>query len=287
MILIKFKGGLGNQLFQYAFGRRIAKLNKTSLLFDLDAYQYDKKRSFVLFSLNIVGRKATKKEKNKFLKYKNNYFYNFLNNKLPISRKKYIKENDVDIENFLKIKSNVYVDGYWQNEKYVKDIRGVLLKEFSFPLRSQVINYAKRIKNNSISIHIRRGDYCDDEVARKYHGCLSLEYYTSSFLKIANHNSEIFLFSDDIATIKKDFVLNNKIHFVSEEGFEDFEELYLMSLCTDNIISNSSFGWWGAYLNQNPKKRVVCPDKWYKKQRDIQGLIPENWIKGKAIFYEY
>ena len=232
MIAIKLKGGLGNQMFQYACGRNLSYRQKTVLKLD---------KSFLDNTLwqKIVGVTPRKYEMGEF-----------------------------NIQAEL-VKGKNCLDGYWQSEKYFKNIRKILLLDFTLKKESKnFLKYKKLIiKTNSVSVHIRHGDYVKRAVARKYHGTLSFDYYFKAIELIGKKikNPRFFVFSDDPMISNFSGLTNN-------------EELILMSKCKHNIIANSSFSWWGAWLNTNPKKIVIAPKKWFRAKTDFE-IVPQSWIK--------
>jgi len=175
-------------------------------------------------------------------------------------------------------------DGYWQSEKYFIDIKNIITEELS--LKKKYIdeiekNLINKIKNNnSVSIHIRRGDYVNDKTTNLHHGTCPLDYYHRAIkIILANNKKSIFfIFSDDIDWVKKNLKLLHPSFFIS--GNKDYEDLFLMSLCKHNIIANSSFSWWAAWLNNNPNKTVAAPKKWFNNpHQNTKDLIPKPWIK--------
>lgn len=288
MIIVKLQGGLGNQMFQYATARAVAERNKTDLGIDISWFDRYKNnlvsRKYVLHNFNISGRLL-----------KTGIFYRilsklvFLEDLRPIQKRYYIKEKKLfqfDSE-ILNVSKNVYVDGYWQNEKYFKGIEGIIKKEFtlknlSSPLFCKLSN--EMVNSKSVSIHIRRGDYIHSKETNKVHGVCSLNYYNQA-IKIINGSVKdptFFVFSDEIDWAKNNLKLNYPTFFVSNKLMKDGEELILMSKCRHNIIANSSFSWWGAWLSENPHKIVIAPKQWFSKERmkkrGESNIIPKDWI---------
>jgi len=293
MIIVRLTDGLGNQMFQYALGRKLAYLYSTDLKLDTNWYQgkeeYQQKRKYSLDCFNIQGEIATQQDLDFFFQ-KNpvhsinsqiRTFFNLPRYKLIKNEQEYFTFDSTVFE----CPRNTYLKGYWQTEKYFADIRGILLKDFSLKV---AINpncswFIKEIKNsNSVSIHIRRGDYVSDSKLNTIHGVCSLEYYQTSIQHIKTHINQphFFIFSDDPQWVKDNLLIEDKTTFVSGNNLADYEDLFLMSLCQHNIIANSSFSWWSAWLNNNPDKIVCNPQQWFAiKSRNTQDLIPENWLK--------
>lgn len=183
----------------------------------------------------------------------------------------------------LDIQDNCYLFGYWQSDLYFKNIREEILQSFHFPKfkeNSQNEKVSRRLKDcRSVSVHIRRGDYL--KVAATL---CSISYYEKAITLMKEKvNPELFvIFSDDIAWCKEHFGnligASETLYVDWNKGKESFRDMQLMSLCQHNIIANSSFSWWGAWLNQNPNKIVMCPSRWmpHGTQPDV---LPSDWIK--------
>jgi hypothetical protein len=297
MIIVKIMGGVGNQMFQYALGINLASLHGTEVKFDIswfDKFENDTvPRYYSLQEFNIKENIATKEEIAKFEKYKKiPERKNFLHNLFIANNSIYIKEKSTNFDkNILEIKDNAYLYGYWQSEKYFENIKNEIIKEFT--LKKPSDNYKKNekeiIENDGtpISIHIRRGDYTSEKI-KKTIGLCSLDYYYKAIEKITQEikNPTFFIFTDDVDWVKDNLKIKYPTNFISytktSNGYKnkDYEELILMSKCKHNIISNSSFGWWGAWLNQNPNKIVITPKQWFKKTTmNFEDIPLESWLK--------
>jgi len=287
MIIIKIQGGLGNQMFQYALGRNIAITNKTTVKFDLSWFEQYKTRTYKLHHFNIVGDFATNKESKRLKKYgRKAGRLAFLHNYFIADDSIYIKQKQFEFNpKILKNKGPAYLDGHWQSKKYFKNVEDVIREEFTLknePSNTYKNNEQKIKERNSVSLHIRRGDYITMKKAADAIGVCPLDYYYKAVKKIAKkiEKPTFFIFSDDIEWVKKNLKIKYPMIFVSNNKLEDYEELILMSKCKHNIIANSSFSWWGAWLNNNPNKMVIAPKRWFKDPSKNTGdLIPENWIK--------
>jgi len=285
MIVAKIIGGLGNQMFQYSMARRAAYVNNTDLKLDISAYGNYKLREYKLNNFDINGDIATESDIRKFKGECNEKLVrirNFLNVKI---RRSYIKEQYYQFDkSILNIPKNAYVEGYWQSEKYFKDIGEIIRNDFKLKNKPALKNQElldKIINCNSISIHIRRGDYVSNPSANKYHGILPLSYYKEAIGHIMGRVNDpiFFIFSDDIGWAKEHIKLNDPVAFISNGEKRDFEDLWLMSQCKHHVIANSSFSWWGAWLSNNPNKIVYAPMKWFRIERNTDDLIPKNWVK--------
>ena len=300
MIITKLQGGLGNQMFQYATGRHLAHLNNTELKLDISAYNNQSKndtpRKYSLGNFNIKENFSTKKDnkeiglpnmttKNIFLRIYRKFFRD-LETKKPIYERALINEQYFGFcPDILKLKENAYLSGNWQSEKYFSDITDIIRKDFSIKNESSAYKQMGQqilSASNPISLHIRRGDYVHNKITNQYHGVCSLDYYKKAIgiIKGKIENPTFFIFSDDIEWIKENLQTNSPIIFVSNGKLKDYEELILMSKCKHNIIANSSFSWWGAWLNNNTNKIVIAPQKWFESlERTKDNPCLKDWVK--------
>lgn len=189
----------------------------------------------------------------------------------------------------LDLPNNVFLFGYWTSEKYFKDIAAVLREELALkePLSENTKRWKKIIESEKmpVSLHIRRGDYVQKDINRKIYVQLPVSYYHKAVDLIKEYNdiSSLFVFSNDIPWCKEQFKFDVPVYYV--EGNDDdhgYEDMYLMSLCRHNVAANSTFSWWGAWLNRNKDKMVICPQRYfnsYSRWRDSTDIWPENWIK--------
>jgi hypothetical protein len=289
MIIVNIIGGLGNQMFQYAVGKALAERNKQPLKLDITEFQNCNLRKYELTCFNIQAQIASKEEIYSY-KYAPFNRVNKLSRKLfkrdILKNTHYLQEKHYHFDSdILNSKGNVYLLGYWQSEKYFTDVKEIILKDFTFkqPLSSSAQKYEQNIlSHNAVSIHIRRGDYVNNSATNSYHGTCSLNYYTKAIEIILNNTpeSKFYIFSDDLTWAKANLNFIHEPIFV-ELGADspDYEEMYLMSQCKHNIIANSSFSWWAAWLNQNPNKIVISPKKWFADTSiNTDDLIPSTWI---------
>ena len=271
MIVTRLKCGLGNQLFQYAVGRCLAYKHNTELKFDMTIMNRGKNSHHAFYRLNnfnVIENIATDEEIKP----------------LTVLREKYIRNPD----EIINAPDNVYLWGFWGNEKYFSEIRDILLREFTLknPLGKISSVWAEMIRAAKcpVCVHVRHGDYISYS-GRDSFGMIYPEYYFACVNELKKFFSDItvFVFSDDLEWCKENLKFDVPAKFV--EGCEyDFEEMYLMSLCHHNIIPNSTFSWWGAWLNQNPNKKVFLPDPIRPNAIKGAGVIPENWTTIHAEF---
>ncbi len=290
MIIVKLKGGLGNQLFQYVAGKRLALNRNVPLKLDISGYEEQPKtetpRKYELGHLNIEAEIATDEEI-KRLKYPHGIFSKYWG----LTKQKIFKQFYIGYSpSILKAPKDFYLEGYFKNEEYFKTIKEVVLKEITLkePLGLSGQAAKDEIERTilPVSLHIRRGDYAQDSATAAYHGTLSIEYYRKAiaFLIEKIGPFQLFVFSDDINWAKENLTFESPsqfpVHFISCEEIKNYEELFLMSLCKHNIIANSSFSWWAAWLNQNSDKIVIAPKRWLAKRgNDYYKEIPQSWIK--------
>ena len=189
------------------------------------------------------------------------------------------------IKNTIKRKIGFNQEGLYQSEEYFNNIKDVIKKEFTLknPLGNEAGASEKEMNNSlfPISLHIRRGDYVKNKIVREILGTLPLEYYKQAINFVTKNikNPTFFIFSDDIEWAKENLKTSLPTVFVSKQGIKDYEELILMSKCKHNIIANSSFSWWGAWLNQNSDKIVIAPKQWFvDKTVDEANILPEGWV---------
>jgi len=285
MIIVRIIGGLGNQLFQYAAARRIAYFHSVELALDISEFQHLEDRNYCLHHFNIIERIATHEEVEaglgKYPKVIRSIAFLWLSN----SKRRLIKEKHFHFDPaILQAPDNVYLDGYWQSEKYFKDIEGIIRKEYTVKSLPDKINQAMAEKislTNSVSIHIRRGDYVTKDKTNQFHGTCTLEYYDTAVNELARviKDPTFFVFSDDIEWAREYLKLPYPVIFVGHNSPEKgFEDLRLMSLCNHHIIANSTFSWWGAWLSTNKNKIVYTPKRWFAAAGcNTDDLIPETW----------
>jgi hypothetical protein len=294
MIIVKLQGGLGNQLFQYALGRTLSLRKKTGLKFDVSSLEKNvpeiTKREYALSVFAIQENFATEKEIAKFQKYKRKPGRKwFLYNKLIADNKKYFQEQQFHFDKkVFDISNDCYLEGWWQTEKYFKDIEDTIRKEIvvKIPLSGKNSEMAENISSsNSVALHIRRGDYISNPQNIDYFGNLGPNYYKKAVEIIAEKfpNPHLFVFSDDHDWVKKNIVLPYLTTYVDHNDTDkNYEDLRLMSMCKHFVIANSSFSWWGAWLAQNPNKIVIGPKKWFnnvKKNVKTDDIMPEEWTR--------
>lgn len=272
MIVVKLIGGLGNQLFQYAVAKALSIEKKQSLHLDISEFQFYKIRNYALDSFNIKTK--IYKKPNPIVNRIKSFFESHF----------HYKEIDFGYnEGLVSIEAkHIFLDGYFQSERYFEMYKNIIRDELLItkPLKKTTQKMLKDIaEENSVSIHFRRGDYLDIEL----HNTDKEEYYKLAIATILSKidHPVFYVFSDDIEWVKENFKILHKTIFVDfNDEMSCFEDLKLMSSCKHNIIANSSFSWWGAWLNENSDKIVIAPKIWFNDSTtNTSDIIPSDWIK--------
>jgi hypothetical protein len=289
MIVVNLMGGLGNQMFQYAMGRRLALQYQTDLFLDCTflntASPHHIKREYELDIFKIKAQIATEQELKKF-KPASGITRKFQQLFPGLFRYKVITEKSHAFNSsILTAPDDSWLNGFWQTEKYFIDAEQIICADFEMKSALQGLNktLAEKIKaSQSVSIHVRRGDYTNPQVLA-FHGMCSPDYYYRAIETLSSKTNiqELFLFSDDTAWVKQHMKFNFPVTYIDHNtGKNNFEDMRLMSLCKHNIIANSSFSWWAAWLNTNKNKTVIAPKNWIAdKQVDTRDVIPDNWLR--------
>jgi hypothetical protein len=278
MIITNIIGGIGNQLFQYYFGRKIADLNNTSLKLDNSGFESYSWHKFELNKFNLEYNIASKEDVEILLQ--DNFMSRGAQKFLPYYKRKFVKQNvDFYDSNLFKIKDNSYLEGYWQCDKYFLTMREKILSEITLKpkFKNEQFKDLKKdiLKNNSISLHVRRGNYLDLKVP-----VCSIEYYESALNLISKfiEDFKVYIFTNDIEWCKDNFSGKYNVKIISgHENIYDYHELILMSQCKHNIISNSTFSWWAGWLNNSPNKKIIYPK--IAKEMLNKDLFLENWVE--------
>ena len=289
MIVIHLKGGLGNQMFQYAAARNLALKYKTKLLGDFDSFLQASREAYTArhYELGIFDfkiRSIDKTVKNAF--YETSSTKNMLI-KFNLPYKKVYNELSFPFnEELQNIRPPLYMEGYFQSEKYFEQIADTIRNDFKFVVKPDDENYllAKKISSeNSVGIHIRRADFLTSAATLAFHGVCSIDYYKTAIDLISKKQEvTLYFFSDETDWVQENLIpLYPKANVISFNKNENsWKDMYLMSKCKHNIIANSSFSWWAAWLNENKNKIVVAPKPWFKDLScNTKDLIPSQWIQ--------
>lgn len=277
MIIINLNSQLGNQMFQYALARKLQTMGR-QVKFDTRYYkQYPKHYALDIFpvTVDVASGNEIGKERDERRTYP-----------ARLRRKLFGKRQTIfsEVESrSLMYKPDVfqlkhgYVDGYWQSEKYFSDIRSIILKDFTFPPIDDGKNreLIERIsQQNTVSIHIRRGDYANG------FPMMTPQYYENAINYFESVYNEVYflVFSNDMDWAKQNLQFSQGEFVDWNTGKESWKDMYLMTQCNHHIIANSSFSWWGAWLNQKENKEVIAPDVWFHHQ-ETPDVYCEGWKK--------
>ena len=259
------RGGLGNQLFQWATSKYLEIKYQCQVYQDIKEYDY-------LESNNDITKRTFSLQKFPFINYK--LITSEIEDELNNTKITDLNEESFNpITNDLDISKSYKLFGYWQNYEFLKSIESIIRKELgmSEDTKTKFFKMFPEIISDSISLHVRRTDYL---TSNGYHPIQPISYFENALKTIGDYDN-LLIFSDDIEWCKENFHFKNQ-KFIT--GNTDIEDLWLMSLCKHNIISNSSFSWWAAWLNNNQNKKIIRPTNWYS-YGDIPSMFPENWIK--------
>lgn len=272
MIVSKLIGGIGNQMFQYSAGRAVSIKRKELLKLDKSGFEVQPgaKRHYSLHIFNIDENFISKSE--------------ILLAKLLHQHTSIIYPRTDVLTEFPERSGDLYLEGYFQSYRYFEKVEDSIRKDFTFKnkLSKDALDWQTlATKYTAISVHVRRGDYATDPVENKKFGLLPISYYQKAFKRLDSvKNPAVFVFSDDITWVKSNLKFPTKTFFVSSFGGSQEEDLRLMASCKHNIIANSTFSWWGAWLNNSPKKIVIAPKLWRQDgYNTIELLLPPTWIK--------
>lgn len=291
MVVSHILGGLGNQMFQYAAGRALSLAHGAPLRLDVSDFdQYGLHHGFELARVfsgsmpladagqvrallgcqsprvirRIVGRPAFS----------------------VLRSKSYVVEPHFQYwHGIKKVSPPCFLQGYWQSERYFSDVAQTIRQEFTFRQPFSAVNFdlAQEIKSaTAVSLHVRRGDYVSNAKALTTHGTCSIEYYIKAIEYIEKRiaNPKFYVFSDDLDWVKKYININHPTYYIdNNKGSESYNDMRLMSICSHHIIANSSFSWWGAWLNSDARKIVVAPIRWFANQNNVSDLLPAAWVR--------
>ncbi len=295
MIIVKISSGLGNQLFQYAFAKALSLNRSMEVKIDASNFDYWPKnitpRKFSLSNFNISLDLADKKDFREIgVPYPGNHSIGENIYRLIFKLKESLRKNKKIIidhrlnfnPEMLSVPDNTYILGGWTNYNYFQNIKDDLYKELT--LKKDFGPKAQKLHNQiesseSVSVHIRRSDYL--KYSRKF-VILDEKYYQEAVNNIKDRisNPIFYIFSDDIEYVQNNYseIFGQSAIYLSGQGIEDEEELMLMSKCKHNIIANSTFSWWAAWLNQNSSKIIVAPHKYRTDNKEMEDFLPSDWI---------
>lgn len=283
MIVVRLQGRLGNQMFQYALAKSLQNRGK-EVMIDSSMLKYDGNYNELGLFPNVKREmQEASSELVQTLGDCNKSILHKIKRKVLGYKKTHILEKGYSFYGDIFEMDNVYLEGYWQSEKYFQSVEKEIRNLYNFPEIEDDINiYLKKEiqDSNSISLHIRRGDYLDTKNAPKHGNICTKQYYENAIDYMEKHvdNPAFFVFTDDPEWAKREYQDKKNIVFVdNNHGENSYRDMQLMSLCKHNIIANSSFSWWGAWLNQTPAKIVVAPPRWFNIGT-MPDIICKNWI---------
>jgi len=288
IIVSRLIGGLGNQMFQYAVARAIALRFDVELKLDISGFADYPLRRYELDQFPISAKLASIMDLSHFglRHYQRSDWQHRLRRWITGRDWPVYREPQFNFDPLAKqLHPPIYLDGYWQSEQYFIDFADILRREFTpqAPLEPENQDIADLIDSvNAVSLHIRRGDYVGNAHTSQYHGTCTLDYYQAAMDHIAGQvaSPHFFVFSDELDWARAHLHCHFPMTFVNanspERGYRDMQ---LMSRCRHHIVANSSFSWWGAWLNPKQEKIVVAPKKWFNTGLDTRDLVPDAWIR--------
>jgi hypothetical protein len=289
MIVVQLKGGLGNQLFQYAAGKALAIKHGAQLYLDVrQLSKVEKKNTPRNYELGIFSHSAD-------IYISKKYPLDIISAYSPLAMKffeglnSFFEKGEGFNDDFLNKSDNTYLVGYWQSYKYFSGIEKQLIADFE--LKSPISSLSKdllnqiRMTSNSVAFHVRRGDYVTNIAANKFHGLIPASYYRVALDRVASKNKDLtaFIFSDDPEWCRDNLLIPDvkKVFIDHNQGSESWQDLYLMGYCKHHILANSSFSWWGAWFGDQhwgKNRSVIYPMKWSTKGNNNLDRAPSHWI---------
>ncbi len=291
MITVQLTGGLGNQLFQFAAAKALSIHHNVELALEVSSFYREElpdlevPRNFEMYHFNGVAEKIINANKSllefHFLKERK------IEKLLPNYKRRVYKEPHYHYDKkFFNASNNVFLKGGWQSPLYFLSIEEKLKEILTIKssLINEVASLAEQFQNtNTLAIHVRRGDYLRKPIILNWHGVLGKDYYVKAFNTIRSKTTidRVLYFSDDTDWVTEKLLPEIPGEIISNTvATSQYHDFYLMQHCKHNIIANSSFSWWAAYLNPNPNKIVVAPERWFNKAPlNTKDLYPQGWLK--------
>lgn len=285
MIVTRLIGGLGNQMFQYAAGRALAARRGVPLRIDRRGFADYKTHAFGLqhFAANLVDAEAGELPMGGGESRLNRWLRRVSGREPKVfAERAFTFDPEV-----LGLGAGTYLDGYWQSERYFSDLESVIREDFRIvtPPSDENRAWLDHIgRVGSVSMHVRRGDYVSNPSANAVHGTCDLDYYRRAVATVAARvggDIELFVFSDDPDWVRDNMELSYPAHLVRHNNADtNYEDLRLMSACRHHIIANSTFSWWGGWLDSRSDSIVVAPKYWFRSSTpDARDLIPDRWLR--------
>lgn len=288
--IVRLKGGLGNQLFQYAFGRAFSLKHGSELLLETGLLNSVERgvtpRRYALAPYGITAKVLVDEVAKDHGVPRGRISKWLARRGVCKPGASYICESSFAYDGMrdLALRPTMIFEGYWQSERYFAGCRNVLEAELALSGSAETSRLLEEVQAaDSVSVHFRRGDYVTNATASAHHGLCPIDYYLRSFEVIEGllKNPRYFLFSDDSRWLEANKErLDRPVRVVSrEDGFLPHEELKIMSNCRHHILANSSFSWWGAWLNERPDTLVIAPKNWFRQPISTADLLPARWRK--------
>lgn len=284
MIVARIEGGLGNQLFQYAFGTQLAKMHETELVLDLSCYASQPQHGYLLDRFSITARELSPQERKRIpARYQCDRRSVFPLISLGRKELRRLRERPFGFsEKYLSAPDDSFLVGYWQSERYFPNVESDIRSQFRprAPMSLESVRLREKMLNaSSIAVHIRRGDYITDKPMAIRN--LSLSYYRECVLTQLEKrpDSEVYVFSNDVPWCRANLDLPCPVHFVEHtDNATAHEDLWLMTAADSMVIANSTFSWWGAYLGERRDLTVYAPKSWYQANTlDDRFINREHW----------
>lgn len=290
VIVSQIIGGLGNQMFQYAVGRALSLRLGQPLRLDISGFAgYGLHHGFELQRVfNCHAELATEADVRDILGWQ---FSTGIRRVVERPVMAAFRRHGFVVEphfhywpGISQAPRDCYLTGYWQSEKYFCEVSSIIRADFTFkvPLTKRNAEIAAQIGQvNAVSLHVRRGDYARNPKTMATHGLCTLDYYQAAIRYVSDRVEQpyFFVFSDDIAWVKDNLKMDFPCQYVDHnQGAESYNDMCLMSLCRHHIIANSSFSWWGAWLNTRPEKIVIAPQRWFANDNKVADLFPSGWV---------
>ncbi len=289
MVVVNLIGGLGNQMFQYAAGRALSLRRDTSLKHDVSDFEgYRLHQGFELHRVFACQVElASHAEVHALLGWRSGQRMMSLLKRRQLAwlrGSRFVVEPHFRYWSGIKdVPGDCYLAGYWQSERYFADVTENVHNDFTFknPLSGRNLELSGQIAAcNAVSLHIRRGDYVTNVKTSGLLGACSLDYYRDAIAYMVGRveSPRFFVFSDDIEWVKAHLNLDVPCTYIDHNrGADSYRDMQLMSLCRHHIIANSSFSWWGAWLNPCADKIVIAPKRWFASTLNSEDLIPQAW----------
>ena len=290
MKIVKVKGGLGNQLFQYAFGKRLNQIVDDDVKYDMSSYQYlaeDSIRRPRIMKFNVNLKIATQDELNALCLFSHKGKLTSTKYRIGIGleaalNRKYYFEKDRAYRNPESLQKYSYFDGYWQSWRTIDKVWSELKEELipNYSINAETQKMIDKVSNhNSVFVGVRKGDYTD---SINHYGEFRQNYYDKAMNYILDRvpNPVFYIFSNDISWVKNNLSFNGKtvVYREPKDIIDDFEDLLIMANCRHSIMVNSTYHWWGAKLKDYEGKIVVAPSKWFFDDKPID-ILPPHWVK--------